>query len=160
MNVNSEYTFKSSLSKFDNEHILLLQETKLASEEAVNLAKEFAKSAGWLSVFTLAHVNPDTSKPSGGVAVLVGDGLNFGVQPVQLPASCKQHRVAAVRVEVPTLGEFVLGSVYLESGVGLNQGNLTLLAQLAVIQEQEQKTVLFGGGWNLSLRQECCSWIT
>ncbi len=148
-NVNSWRAFKDQLDRpeFETATLLLLQETHLLTEDELRSAVEYCGHRGWLGKFPLAAQLP-SGKPSGGVAILIRDGLSLGVSAVQTPASLA-HRLVAVGLEVPGFGDVIFASVYLEVGQRLTQTNLRVLSELALLQESHQKPLLAGGDWNL-----------
>eukprot|EP00959_Pyramimonas_sp_CCMP1952_P361262 7565863-Pyramimonas_sp.AAC.1 len=54
-----------------------------------------------------------------GVAILIRDGLDLGVQPLLIPSGCEPARLSGVILEHPGNPKFALCSTYFQAAAGL-----------------------------------------
>ena len=108
-------------------HIIVAQEVKLCTKDAIITASQWCQRKGWFAVFQ-AGTYSSTETPSSGVCVLIKAGLDFGIQDLNIPpdaqAMVPQGRLVGVRVELPGLGVIGIMSVYMQVSVGLNETKL------------------------------------
>ncbi len=150
LNVNSWHVFKHKLTDQNFQDtvgghtVLCLQETKLGSADSIRDAVEYCKTRGWLAIFGEA-VQRESGMYSGGVAILIQDGLNIGIAAVGDVAADLHHRLTAVRLDVPGFGCMVAASTYFEAVSGLSEVNRKLLADIALLQHRCQLPVAVWG---------------
>ena len=90
---------------------------------------------GYSATFGLAK-ELDSGKPSGGVGILVKEGLNIGITRVAHDYHELEHRLLAVAVQSPGGPAHLVASVYFEDASGFSQTNLASLAQVAILQHE------------------------
>ncbi len=156
LNANAWNYFKTKLTErkvqeeIGEAAILRLQETKIG-QSSISDAVTYCKQRGWLASFSPAQLR-DTGSHSGGVAILVRDKLNIGIQRLGSSTAVLQHRLLAVRLEVPGYGSMAVASTYLEAVSGLSATNRELLAEIAMLQHDCKLPVAVGGDWNMEPR--------
>ncbi len=135
------------MPEFTSASVVLLQETHIQSEDDRLSAVEQCARLGWRAAFSLA-ATLESGKPSGGVAILIREGLNIGSAAVTVPSEF-EHRMLGQRLEVTGFGTFIALSCYFEVGRRLTETNLGMLAAVAQLQESQQLPVLCGGDFNV-----------
>ena len=84
LNINAWSSFKSKLDdltfheSIGNSTILLIQEHKMLAQDETDTAVAYCARRGCIAIFGLAK-KLDSGKPSGGVGILVKEGLNIGI---------------------------------------------------------------------------------
>ena len=85
-----------------------------------------------------------------GVALLVRDGVDLGVEPMHFESHVDQSQLAGACVEAPGLPKVGLMSAYFLASEGLGQINLGLLADIAVQQDRLRLPIIVAGDFNLN----------
>ncbi len=155
LNINAWAPFRQKwaeagdFKEFSGTTLILLQEHKLSSKEERSDAQEWLQARGWDAVFTPARTL-ESGKPSGGVAILVRQRPDVGVQSLDLDSEGQEHRLLGLRLEAPRLPPLIVACVYLQAGVGLNTYNRGLLATVAQWQEEARLPLFVMGDFNVS----------
>ena len=101
LNVNAWSTFKSKLDDTNfmesvgYSTILFIQEHKLVSTDELDAAIAHCAQRGFTAVFSPA-LTLASGKPSGGVGILISEGLNIGITRVAYDFSESAHRLVSV----------------------------------------------------------------
>ena len=132
----------------DNLTFICAQECRLEAGDRIVRAIQWCSGRGWLAHITPASINP-SGEPVSGVAVLVRDGLDLGVQPIPFPPGTDHSRLAGVIIEAPGVPEFGLVSAYFHASSGLCEVNLQLLATIGQTQDLISKPLIVAGDYNV-----------
>ncbi len=109
LNVNSWSSFKA---KLDDSHldqmlqhttIMLIQEHKILEQSDLDEAVQYCARRGWQAVFGAAR-RMESGLASGGVAILVRDGMDVGVTRVDFDYGELAHRLLALRIHLQVDG--------------------------------------------------------
>ena len=111
--------------------VLLLQETKVNTEQGLADARVRLNNLGWNAHLSLASTTA-AGAPSSGAAVLTRRGN--GLTPVEkcLAGGDLAHRFAAAWVDGVVKGGVLVISVYLKDGVGLDDTNTKVLDEILI----------------------------
>ena len=146
LNVTSWGTFKNWLrSATDPGHVLAAQETKLLAAE-VDQAAAWLMARGWRGLFAPA-VPTEAGGRSGGTALLARDDI--GIAELDNPTRV-DGRLVMGNVHLPGAPIMVLGSVYLQPGLGIAGSNASVLARAGAAISQEGLPWAIAGDFNCS----------
>ncbi len=154
LNINAWSSFKIKLDDqhfrelFGQSTVLLVQEHKMLTHDEIEAAVTYCARRGYNATFGLAK-KLDSGKASGGVGVLIQDGLNIGITRIDHDYDGLEHRLLAVRVKAPGSPPHAVISLYCEAVSGLSATNRALLAQLATIQHEAKLPIIAGGDFNM-----------
>ena len=126
---------------------MLLQETKLGSDEAVANAVQWCRSRSWKLAASRA-LRGQRGRPSAGTGVATRSYLGVDLWPDMYLSELVPGRATGVRVRGMTAGGVCLGSVYLKVGAGMAGENAAVLDVLAGRLRSLEYLWILGGDWN------------
>ena len=127
--------------------IVILQESKLAGENALHRMRAECKASGWKCTASSAH-RTAADKASGGCVIAVKGG--HGIQAVGKIKDGYEHRVLFSWTSAVLAGGLHIGSVWLRDSEGLTEANMYILKEIAAVVQQLRGPWILAGDWNLT----------
>jgi len=150
INPNSWSTAEERLMCRASADYMLMQESRVASDNGIAKLKRDAHNLGWCAVAEPAWPSP-AGPASGGCAVFARRGTGIVVPPgIQVPEGLR-HRIAIAWAAGMVPGGVRLMSIYLIDGVGLSDENLDILHHAAAVVRQLSGPWIIAGDWNVDV---------
>ena len=128
---------------------MLVQETREFTDGAVDKLKREARGIGWSAVASPAWRTAADSG-SAGCAVLAARGIGLAEPPGLVIKESVRHRIVIGWGSAMLKGGVHLASLCLKDGAGLNDDNLELLQELALLLGQIKGPWIVGADWNIN----------
>ena len=147
-NSNSWESLVNNILGRSKADIMLTQESKIHSAEKRTSASRVAKILGWTASLGLAF-RTTSDKGSGGCGVLVRKGTGLCKSTHEIKPSI-QHRIHHAWVGGITKGGVHCISVYLRDGENASEGNLEILAEVAILIKSLKGPWIVAGDFNMT----------
>ena len=138
----------SDLPPKERPHVVLVQEHKLATKEAIDDASTSGHLLGYTSIWTMAGKGPKGG-PAGGTAILAITQL--GLTKPRLPHGAQPHPRSTMGViQPPRYGRMAVFSAYGVSKLGAKGENLEVIASFPTLADSIGLPFLAGGDFNMA----------
>jgi len=131
--------------------ILFVQESKAHGDAGVERVRRTGRAKGWSCAASPARRTSATAEfSSGGCVVGAARGIGIRGHPDWSIADGFEHRFKLAWIGAILRGGLHAGSVYLQDSVGLNDVNLAVLQEVAVVLKQLRGPWVLAGDWNIN----------